>query len=281
MGGLLALEQINKFAQLLKIKGYSQNTITSYTSQLRLYAQIFKITDWESIANDSLLSNGFVMIAKKQMSYSTQKQFIGALTLFYKEMFNRTIHLHSLRPTRKAYKIPVVLAKQEVKRLFSLTHNLKHKAMLVTAYSLGLRSGELINLKISDTDGKRNVVTIYNAKGKKDRIVMLSEKLKLLLRKYFEKYHPKEYLFEGQKGGKYSQASVSKVFRKSIALAGIRKKATLHTLRHSFATHLLEQGTDIRIIQKLLGHKSIKTTQIYTHVADTIIKEIKSPLDSL
>lgn len=281
MGRLLSLSQIEQFAKLLKIKGYSVNTIRSYCNHLQLYQQVYRVRDWQSVSNKELLNCGFEFISKKQMAYQTQKQFIGAITLFYKEMFGRVVNLNTLRPTRKPSKLPVVLAKEEVKALFKATANLKHKAMLVTIYSLGLRSGELINLKITDIDGKRNLVTIYNAKGKKDRIVMLSNKLKVLLQEYYKRYQPKVYLFEGQKGGQYTQSSLGKVMRMALQRARIKKGATLHTLRHSFATHLLEQGTDIRVIQKLLGHKSIKTTQLYTKVSSSFIQNVKSPLDFL
>lgn len=277
----MALNKIHQFAKLMKIKGYSDSTIASYTSHLKLYSLAFGVKNWEAHTNKELLNNGFMLISQKQMAYSTQKQLIGALTLFYQEMYNRTVQLQPLRPTRKPNTLPTVLSQQEVKRLFKATHNLKHKAMLVTVYSLGLRSGELLNLKIHDVDGDRNLVNIIEAKGKKDRIVVLPEKLRILLRQYFKEYKPKMYLFEGQKGGKYTSSSLSKVFKNSLHKAKINKQATLHTLRHSYATHLLEQGTDIRVIQKLLGHKNIKTTQIYTHVAETELLKVRSPLDLL
>ncbi len=281
MGTNKALFQIEQFAKLMKIKGYSQSTINNYIAQLRLYQGAFKVNDFSKVTNKNLLNDGFKLLTQKQMAYSTQKQFIGALNLFYKEMFQRVINLNSLRPTRKPNKIPPVLAKSEVKLMFKRTTNLKHKAMLVTLYSLGLRSGELINLKITDIDGERDVITIYNAKGKKDRIVMLPEKLKVLLRDYFKRYRPKVYLFEGHKNNQYTQSSLSKVVKAAVRRANIKKPATAHTLRHSFATHLLENGTDIRVIQQLLGHKSIKTTQIYTHISNAVIKNVKSPLEFL
>lgn len=277
----MALNKINQFAKLMKIKGYSDSTVASYTSHLKLYAISFGIKNWETHTNKEILNNGFMLISQKQMAYSTQKQLIGALTLFYQEMFNRTVQLQPLKPTRKPNTLPTVLSQQEVKRLFKSTQNLKHKAMLVTVYSLGLRSGELLNLKIRDIDGDRNLVIIKEAKGKKDRIVVLPDKLRILLREYFKVYKPKEYLFEGQKGGKYTSSSLAKVFKNGIKKAQIKKDASLHALRHSYATHLLEQGTDIRVIQKLLGHKNIKTTQIYTHVAQTELLKVRSPLDLL
>lgn len=277
----MGVRKINQFAKLMKIKGYSDSTIASYSSHLKLYAMAFNVKSWERHTNKELLNNGFMLISQKQMAYSTQKQLIGALTLFYQEMYGRRVQLQQLKPTRKPNTLPTVLSQQEVKRLFKSTQNLKHKAMLVTVYSLGLRSGELLNLKIRDIDGDRNLVIIKEAKGKKDRIVVLPGKLRMLLRNYFKEYKPQVYLFEGQKGGKYTSSSLAKVFKSAIKKAKIQKDASLHSLRHSYATHLLEQGTDIRVIQKLLGHKSIKTTQIYTHVAETELLKVKSPLDNL
>lgn len=238
----MILSIIEKLSKLLKIKGYSKNTIAAYTSHLKLYKQFFEITDWKNHSNKELLNNSFELMNKKEMAYSTQKQFIGSLTLFYKELFTRDIHLNQLKPVHKAKKLPVVLSKNKVKRLFKKTINLKHKAILVTAYSLGLRSGEVLNLKISDLDGDRNVITIYQSKGKKDRQVTFPERLKILLRNYFKAYKPIKFLFEGQKGGKYTQSSISKVFKQAKKRVDISKKATIHTLRHSYATHLLEQG---------------------------------------
>lgn len=165
--------------------------------------------------------------------------------------------------------------------MLKATQNIKHKAILTTIYSLGLRVGELINLKIIDIDGDRNLVTVRKGKGYKDRIIMLSPVLKKLLRMYFKKYRPTEYLFEGKIGGKYSTSSVRKILGKSTKIANINKEVVPHSLRHSFATHLLENGTDIRVIQILLGHNSIKTTQIYTKVSNTLIHQVKSPLDFL
>jgi len=146
-------------------------------------------------------------------------------------------------------------------------------------YSAGLRLSEVIEMKLNDIDSKRMLIKIVQEKGKKDRYVMLSEKLLIILREYYKEYKPKEYLFEGQKGGKYSARSVQAIFKEALRNSKINKEASVHTLRHSFATHLLESGTDIRIIQQLLGHSSLKTTQIYTQASSSKISEIKSPLD--
>ena len=158
---------------------------------------------------------------------------------------------------------------------------MKHKALLLVIYSAGLRLGEVLNLKIEDIDSEAMRVHIQQAKGKKDRYVMLSDKALIVLRKYYQKYKPKEYVFEGAKGGKYSPKSVQNVLKAGIKKAGIKKHVTVHSLRHSFATHLLDDGNNIRYIQKLLGHKRLETTQIYTQVSSYSINKIKSPAEDL
>ena len=184
------------------------------------------------------------------------------------------------RPMREKV-LPNVLSKEEVKAILDAPYNLKHRAMLAMIYSCGLRRGELLSLTKFDIDSKRMVVIIRMAKGKKDRIVPLSPKILSLLRDYYKSYNPKEFLFEGQGGGKYSEKSLENVFKQSLLKANNKKPVTLHWLRHSYATHLLESGTDLRYIQDLLGHKSSKTTEIYTHVSTKSIEHIKSPFDDL
>lgn len=275
------IQTLKDFEKLLTIKGYSHNTINVYINALRLLQHSGKFKDWSRLADTFLQDLCFSLFYHKKMSYAYQKQVIGATQLFYKLVYDRQVSLSVLSVTRKAFKLPVVLSKQEVTSLIRVTDNLKHKAILVTIYSLGLRVGELIQLKVKDLDGSRGVVTIYNAKGKKDRQLMFPENLRKLLREYFRKYQPREYLFEGQTSASYSRSSALKIVKRSTKKAGIQKPVTLHTLRHSFATHLLEGGTDIRVIQKLLGHNSIKTTMIYTHVASDQIVKVKSPIDSI
>ena len=158
-------------------------------------------------------------------------------------------------------------------------NNVKHRCILMLIYSAGLRRSELIDLKISDIDSERMVVNILGAKGKKDRVTLLSENTLRMLREYYKEYMPKKYLFEGSKGGKYSATSVANILRNAAHKAGITKNATPHMLRHSFATHLLEQGTDLRYIQELLGHNNTKTTEIYTHVSKKAIDKIRNPVD--
>jgi len=221
------------------------------------------------------------LIKEKKYSYSSQKQLLGAIKKFYLECLRRDINLKVIYPSRSPSELPDILSKQEIKALLKATKNIKHKAILATIYGLGLRISELINLKVADIDSERMLVSINQAKGKKDRVVMLPQNLLKLLRTYFQDYSPKEYLFEGQNAPQYSPSSIRKVLHKAVAKVGITKKVKVHTLRHSFATHLLENGTDVRIIQKLLGHNNLNTTMIYTQVANSALTQVKSPLDSL
>lgn len=183
---------------------------------------------------------------------------------------------------RKEIHLPNVLSKEEVKSILDAPVNLKHRAMLSLIYACGLRRSELINLKPADVESTRGLLVIRQSKGNKDRVVPVSVKVVEMLREYYKAYRPKEWLFEGQiRGEQYSSTSLQEVLKKSVLKAGIRKPVTLHWLRHSYATHLLESGTDLRYIQELLGHKSSRTTEIYTHVSQKSIQHIRSPFDDL
>ncbi|WP_239023019.1 tyrosine-type recombinase/integrase [Pontibacter mangrovi] len=189
--------------------------------------------------------------------------------------------LSQVERPEKADRLPTVLSKQEVQRILSATANLKHRCLLQLLYAGGLRIGEVINLKITDVQSERNLLLIRGGKGKKDRTTLLSQKLLESLRAYYREYRPKVWLFEGQYGGQYTTDSIRNVFKGCVQKAGLQKKVTPHSLRHSFATHLLEQGTNLRYIQSLLGHKSSKTTEIYTHITSHGLESIVSPLDNL
>ena len=184
------------------------------------------------------------------------------------------------RPRREKM-LPVVLSEEEVRTIIDKAKNIKHKCILMLIYSGGLRLSEVTNLKIGDVDSKRMQIMIKNAKGKKDRYTILSKKALECLREYYKLFKPKIWLFEGAGGGQYSERSVQLIFKGLLNQTDIAKYATVHTLRHSFATHLLENGTDLRYIQELLGHSSPKTTQVYTHVSTKAIKDIISPLDRI
>lgn len=191
------------------------------------------------------------------------------------------MQLDYLYPDRGEFKIPVVFSQQEIKLMLNSSENLKHKAILATVYSCGLRVSELTNLKITDINSDAMTVTIRQGKGSSDRVVVLAEKLLVLLRNYFKEYKPKEYLFEGRHKGRYSERSVQQLLKQILVKSKINKQGSVHTLRHSYATHLIEQGTDVRFVKDLLGHKSLKTTMIYTHLTDPVKRKIKSPLDNL
>jgi site-specific recombinase XerD len=218
---------------------------------------------------------------EKQSATSTLNQAINALKFYYGTMLKKKF-LYEIKRPRKDKKLPVVLSKEEVAKILSSVDNIKHKAILMLIYSAGLRVGEVVKLKIEDIDSKRMLIHIKGSKGRKDRYTMLSETALDILRRYWREYKPEKWLFEGARAGRYlSTRTVEKILEHACEKANIRKDVSVHTLRHSFATHLLEGGTDLRYIQELLGHKDSKTTEIYTHVSTKSIGKIKSPLDSL
>ncbi len=266
------------FRSILEVKRYSKNTIDAYMSVVHLAEQYFQ-KDLHQVSETDLHQFFYHLVHKKQASVSYQKQIAGALKLYYRDVLDQEIHLEFLLPKFTPKKLPVILSSQEVRTLIKVTKNIKHKSMISVAYGSGLRVSELLDLKISVIDSDRMTLHVKQSKGLKDRLVPLSENALKLLREYYVEYQPKEYIFEGQDGGKYSGSSFNKILKAAARKAGIQKKISSHTLRHSFATHLLEKGTDIRVIQKLLGHNSIKTTMIYTQVTSPILSGIKSPLD--
>jgi len=278
---MLQRDLIQKFERRLKAQRFSVNTISNYSSALKLALSEMKQTGKTSVPLHLIERYINYKIEEHHISPSYQRNIIAALIKYHDLVLGETLSIKYLYPKRKQSKIPDVLSLQEVRKLFSAVHNQKHKAILQTIYSGGLRMSEVLNLKINDIDSDRMIIKIRQSKGAKDREVMLAERLLTLLREYVAEYNPVEYLFEGQKGGSYSSRSVQQIMKKAIIKAGIKKNATAHTLRHSFATHLLESGTDLRYIQEFLGHKSIQTTEIYTHVTKVGKSNIKSPLDTL
>ena len=220
-------------------------------------------------------------VTERNISISYQKQMVASIKFWYISVLGKKMKLDYLYPDRSEFKIPVVFSQADIQTILNACENTKHKATLATIYSCGLRLSELVNLRIQDIDSTAMTVTIRQSKNNRDRMVVLSEKLLVLLREYFVQYEPEEYLFEGQSGGKYSDRSVQQVLKQTLVKASINKEGSVHTLRHSYATHLIEQGTDIRFVQELLGHKNIKTTMIYTHLTDMAKRKIKSPLDNL
>jgi site-specific recombinase XerD len=219
---------------------------------------------------------------ERNVSESYQNISINAIKFYYERVLGGQRKIYFVDRPRREKKLPVVLSTAEIVAVMNCTKNLKHKALLMLIYSAGLRISEAINLKIKDIDSKRMQIRIVSAKGKKDRYTLLSEKALKTLREYYGVYRPIEWVFEGTSGnGPYSSRSIQQILKASVTKAGITKPITVHTLRHSFATHLLEQGTDLRYIQSLLGHGSVKTTEIYTHITTSGFGKIKSPIDGL
>jgi integrase/recombinase XerD len=266
----------------LKHKRYSDSTITTYTESVKIFLSYHYPRQAEELSSEDMVKFVNEYILKNNFSYSYQNQVISGVKIFYREILKTDLDVERFERPRRQHKIPNVLSKGEIKSLIDVTKNTKHKTLLIMVYSCGLRRSEVMNLRLSDVDSKRKLIIIRNSKGKKDRIVPISDKIINLLREYYKAYKPKTWLFEGQeKGVQYSVTSMAKVLKKSCRSAGISKPVSLHWLRHSYATHLMESGTDIRIIQELLGHKSSKTTEIYTHVSTKTIQNIKSPFDEL
>lgn len=275
-------EKINVFLVFLQNQRYSPSTIKTYTETLGVFFKFHSKKETHELRNEDLAEFINTYVIQLGHSYSYQNQFINAIKLFFGKVEQRNIVVEQIQRPRTENKLPNVLSKQEVKMILESLQNTKHKTMLCMIYACGLRRGELLKLKPQDILSDRMLLHIKQAKGKKDRIVPLSEKLVGMLRDYYKGYKPQVWLFEGQKvGDAYSERSLELVFKHALKQAGIRKPATLHWLRHSYATHLLENGTDLRYIQELLGHKSSKTTEIYTHVSTLSIQKIKSPFDDL
>lgn len=257
-------------------------TTKSYLCCLRSFVDYEKPKHPRSVTDEDIKTYLLYLIEEKSFAASSVNQTFNALRFPYVDLYKMPFKIGSVPRPRKERTLPDVLSREEVKRLLQVVSNPKHRMVLMIIYSAGLRIGEATRLRPEDIDSDRHMIHIRGGKAKKDRYTMLSEKGMNELSKCLALYKPTTYLFEGKRGGKpYSLSSIQQVFRKGITHAGITKPATVHTLRHSFATHLLEQGVDLRYIQELLGHSSSKTTELYTHVSSKNIATIRSPLDSL
>lgn len=272
-----------QFEQKLILQRYSINSIRNYKSAVKCFLEVAEKKFHDPNDLDEAIIEKYVLwkIQKHKIGTSYQRIIIASIDKFYTSLYNRKLNIKHLYPSRKSYSLPNYLTTIQVKKLFAAVHNIKHRCILKLLYGSGLRLSELLHLKVTDIDSSKMIIHIKKSKGNKDRVVMLSNTLLDELRIYFINYKPVDFLFEGQTGGMYSPKSVQLIVKNAASNAGIKKQVTPHTLRHSFATHLLESGTDIRFIQELLGHHSIKTTEIYTHITDVSKSKIKSPLDSL
>jgi site-specific recombinase XerD len=266
---------------LLALKNYSASTRKNYSNWLKYFLYHFEGQKPSSITPPAVLQFLQEYRHSPKWTATTQNQLISAIKFFYEQVLKQPPLALDLPRAQKPQQLPGVFAPEEVKAILEACQNLKHKTMLCLAYASGLRVSEIVQLKIKDVDSKRMVLHIRQAKGMKDRQTMLSEKLLLLFRAYYKEYTPKVWLFEGQSGGQYSTRSVQLVLDLAKKKAGVTRKGSVHTLRHSFATHLFEGGTDLLSIKELLGHNSLRTTMVYTHVSTKHLSKIQSPLDKL
>jgi integrase/recombinase XerD len=271
-----------KFKNYLTANRYSENTIQTYSDAISIFLRFFTTKELHEIANIDVETFNNEYILKNNYSASFQNQVVNALKLFFKVVNDKIIVPELLLRPRREHRLPNVLSKEEVKAILNAPTNMKHKMMLSLIYACGLRRSELLNLSLKDIHSNRNLLLIRQSKGKKDRIVPIGNNLIESLREYFKQFKPKTWLFEGQNSGeRYSEKSLQNVLKQSLTKCKITKPVTLHWLRHSYATHLLENGTDLRYIQELLGHRSSRTTEIYTHVSSKNIQNIISPFDTL
>jgi site-specific recombinase XerD len=270
-----------KFQQLIQLKGYSLSTLKSYSNEFHCLLRLLNQVSVFSLTKDHVQAYLLWLVKRKGYSETHVHMAVNALKFYFEQVEGRGREFYDLPRPRKPSKLPDILAEEEVVNLLKTTQNLKHKALLMTAYSAGLRVSELVKLKVRDIDSKRMTIHVREGKGKKDRMVPLSTRLLDVLREYYRQYKPKEYLFEGEKSGSYDPRSAQKVLHQAKAKVGIYKSGSIHSLRHSYATHLLEGGTDIRYIQSFLGHDSLGTTMRYTHVSRFKVENIGSPLDKL
>ena len=279
---LAKIEQIEIFKKYLNTKRYSPNTVKTYAEALQIFLFFYNNKDIKDINNQDVVAFYNDYILEKKLSTSFQNQVVNAIKLYFKTIKETSINIDKIYRPKREKLLPNVLSKEEVKKILDAHANIKHKAMLCLMYSCGLRRSELLNLKPKDIDSNRNLVIIRQAKGRKDRIAPLSLSILDLLRDYYKTHKPANYLFEGREPGtQYDERSLGEVLKQAVEKANIKKPVSLHWLRHSYATHLLESGTDLRYIQEILGHKSSRTTEIYTHVSTKSLRNVKSPFDDL
>ncbi|TXB67060.1 tyrosine-type recombinase/integrase [Vicingus serpentipes] len=269
-----------EYLQKLELKQYALSTAKTYINMFERFINHYKNKELTHV-NENDIRTYLQLLVQQEKSHSYINQMINSIKFYYEVVLEMPNRFYSVERPIKKESLPKVISLEEVQNIINNTNNIKHRCIVSLLYSAGLRRNELLNLKLEDIDSKRMVITIKNGKGNKDRQTILSETVLADLRSYYIEWKPKLFLFESPNGGKYSPESVLKIIKTAAKKAGIRKNITPHMLRHSFATHLLENGTDLRYIQVLLGHNSTRTTEVYTQVAINNIKAIKSPIELL
>jgi len=279
--GEKALSGLDRMKKYLAEVRYSQRTNEAYLALLKFFFKYFHKKDPLEVSMEEVSEFVYDFIVSNNYSSSYQNQMISAIKTFYRISGRKKIDLQVIERPRRSRALPKVFSKEEVKRILNSTRNTKHKLLLWIIYSCGLRRSEVTNILLTDLDRDRSVLFIREGKGRVDRIVPVSSKVWDKLDEYIDGFHPLKYLFEGQAGGRYSVESVYRVFKQALRKAGIKKDVGVHSLRHSYATHLHETGLDIRYIQELLGHKSTRTTEIYTHVSRRNLIQVRSPIEDM
>jgi integrase/recombinase XerD len=269
------------FIDTIRLKGYSPNTERTYRNEFAQLLHLLGDVHVDTLTPERLRSYMLYCTTELKLSEARLHSRLNAVKFYFEQVLKREKFFADIPRPKKHSTLPKHISPRDVKKLFEATTNLKHNTMLKMCYGMGLRVSEIIGLKVAHIDSGNMQCLIEKAKGKKDRYVNLPESILAQLRDYFKEYRPKEYLFEGQYGGQYSTRSAQNVFKSALTKAGINKDTGIHSLRHSYATHLMEAGTDIAHIQKLLGHANISTTLIYAKVTNRDTKKVKSPLDSL
>jgi len=266
----------------LLLKAYSPHTQKAYLRCARHFVSHYMRSP-EEMGEQEIRDFLLHLVRDRKASPSTLGMYVNALKFLYTVTLKRPAEVEGISHPKRPKTLPVILSPEEVLRVFAAIRSVKHKALIATAYAAGLRISEVCGLRITDIDSQRMRIHVRSGKGKKDRYVMLGQSLLALLRQYYQKARPKgEYLFPGYKPQRpICTTAVNQVLRKVVRQAGLSKKVTMHTLRHCFATHLMETGTDIRIVQVLLGHSSIRTTLRYTHITDRLVQKLVSPLDMI
>jgi integrase/recombinase XerD len=270
-----------EYIELMQRLGYSDSTCKNYCSQFSNFINFINPKKIDEIAEEDIHRYLLWLVKERKVSLSTQNIAINSIKFYLEHVRSGARRIYQIDRPRSEWKLPTVLSEDEIGDLFAATGNIKHRSILMLMYSSGLRIGEVLKLTLTDLDLGRRIIHVRNGKGKKDRITILSMKLMSELRTYIERYSPAEFIFESPGGGPYSQRSVNKIVKRSAKIAGINKAISAHTLRHTFATHLLERGTDLRYIQALLGHESSRTTERYTHVTRKGFEQLTSPLDRI
>ncbi len=273
---------ISRMEEKLVLKGYSKSTIRTYLGEMNAFLNLIKNQNADDFDTERIKAYLIYCHKVLLLTEATIHSRMNALKFYYEQVLKREKFFIEIPRPKKYYQLPKVISEQKIIKGLLNIENIKHKTLLLLAYSAGLRVSEVVNLKVEDINSDRMQIFIKKAKGKKDRIVPLSQSLLPLLRKYYSIYKPKEWLFEAQNGKDgYSTRSAQNIFKNAFKNLGLPEACSFHSLRHSYATHLLENGTNLRYIQELLGHNDIKTTLRYTHVSKNAIENIESPLDKI